>query len=309
VSIFAKEAIRYIVEKQKKDDTIANDLLKQNDYAHLAEHLKIRMIHVSDNDLQTAAVKNFDKNCLYNTWSPHTLFEEMSAQSDFMAGTNECKYNIPHLENLDEEGRFASHSKRGMEVFCKSYASTGNFTGCVVQHDEVVSIQKYLTTYDKNGKIKYAPTTLFVYSPSKIAADFMFDVERHNRVQPKKTKVLYEELTGGTEHVGIFVLGETFNPVWVGNSVSLPNARRFGHVNTPTILQVSTGVLAGLCWVLENKDKRGIFYPEDLDANYVLRIIEKYMDKTEYITINKDQYDAPIYYPYIRYADIVHFVD
>ena len=58
---------------------------------------------------------------------------------------------------------------------------------------------------------------------------------------------------------------------------------------TPTITPVAMSALAGLCWMLKNKDKGNIYFPDDIeDYNYILKIAEKYISKTIYHTFEKD---------------------
>ena len=46
--------------------------------------------------------------------------------------------------------------------------------------------------------------------------------------------------------------------------------------------------LAAVCWMLKNKDKGGIYFPDDIkDYKYILKIAEKYISKTIYKTFDK----------------------
>jgi len=285
VSHFAIEALIYVTETQKSDDAVAQEMLAKKDFAHLAEHLGVRTIQISENDLQTVDIPNPDPDCLYNTWSPLSLFEENFAPAEFMAGTNESSATIPDLKELDGD-RFALMNKTGFEALCKSWCPNGSFSGGTVQHDEATSIQKFLSVYNQDT-IRYAPTVMFVYRPLAIAREYMEDFSRHNHGerQPKRTKVVYEELTGGIQYVGVFVIGEKFKPVWVGNAITLADALKWGPMNVPTILQVSAGVLGALCWIMKNQERGKILYPEFLDHRFILDVAEKYITKTKYITV------------------------
>lgn len=39
--------------------------------------------------------------------------------------------------------------------------------------------------------------------------------------------------------------------------------------------------LSAICWMIKNKDKGGIYFPDDIkDYKYILKIAEKYISKT-----------------------------
>ena len=46
--------------------------------------------------------------------------------------------------------------------------------------------------------------------------------------------------------------------------------------------------LSAVCWMLKNKEKGGIYFPDDIDDyKYILKIAEKYISKTIYKTFDK----------------------
>ena len=57
---------------------------------------------------------------------------------------------------------------------------------------------------------------------------------------------------------------------------------------TPTITPVAMSALAAICWMIKNKDKGGIYFPDDIkDYEYILKIAEKYISKTIFKTFDK----------------------
>ena len=312
VSIFAKMAVRHAAQTQMADDKAAQKLSKESKWAELAQHMGIKMIQIADLDTQDAKIKDRCKDTLYNTWSPQTLFEESMTQTESIIGTHERL--LPNYEFFCEKDRFLIHEKIAQEEKCRSWAPAGNFIGSVVPHDEINTISKLFTINSKKGthegfphgraikKPCYCPTVIFVYRPSPIAYEYM-NRARDERIEaPKKTKVMYEELTGiGTEYVGVMIFGEKINPVWVGNAVSLKDAQKFGMQNTPTILQVSSGVLAGIVWLMKHRDVGGIFYPEDVDMDEYNEIMEKYMGETIIEEVAREEINAPIQWDDIQY--------
>ena len=46
--------------------------------------------------------------------------------------------------------------------------------------------------------------------------------------------------------------------------------------------------LSAVCWMIKNKDKGGIYFPDDInDYKYILKIVEKYISKTIYKTFDR----------------------
>ena len=86
-------------------------------------------------------------------------------------------------------------------------------------------------------------------------------------------------------------MGENFEPVWVGNRIELSflyKNKKDSYWQTPTITPVAMSALAGVCWMIKNKEKGGIYFPDDInDYKYILNIAEKYISKTIYKTFDK----------------------
>ena len=59
---------------------------------------------------------------------------------------------------------------------------------------------------------------------------------------------------------------------------------------TPTITPVAMSALAATCWMIENKDKGGIYFPDDIkEYNTIIKDAEKYISKTIYKTFSKEE--------------------
>ena len=100
-----------------------------------------------------------------------------------------------------------------------------------------------------------------------------------------------ENIKKGTEYVGALLLGKKFNPVWVGNRIKrsfLYKNKKNSFWQTPTITPVSMSALAVCCWMIKNKEKGGIFFPDDIEEyKEIIGFAEKYISKTIYKTIDR----------------------
>ena len=56
-----------------------------------------------------------------------------------------------------------------------------------------------------------------------------------------------------------------------------------------TITTDAIYALSAICWMIKNKEKGGIYFPDDIkDYKYILKIAEKYISKTIYKTFDKN---------------------
>jgi len=199
---------------------------------------------------------------------------------------------------------------------CRTYYPGGRFEGFMVPHEETVSIAKSLEVKE-NGKVVYRPTVMFLYSPCVYATDYfknakvndypMPDISKpmdcenvdgktiiRGYVYPQNFEIVYKEkIASGTEYVGILLIGDNFEPVWVGNRIEMPylyKNKKESFWQTPTITPVAMSALAAVCWMLTNKEKGGIYFPDEIeDYNYIIKKAEKYISKTLYKTFSKKE--------------------
>ena len=153
----------------------------------------------------------------------------------------------------------------------------------------------------ENDNVIYRPSVMFIYSPCEYATKYFnnakTDDEGENIIRgyeyPANFQIVYKEkIKSGTEYVGVLLLGDGFKPVWVGNRVEtsfLYKDKKTSYWQTPTITPVAMSALAATCWMIKNKDKGGIYFPDDIkDYKYILKVAEKYISKTIYKTFSKE---------------------
>ena len=64
---------------------------------------------------------------------------------------------------------------------------------------------------------------------------------------------------------------------------------------TPTITPVAMSALAAVCWMLKNREKGGIYFPDEIeDYSYIIKKAEKYISKTIYKTFSKDEIEESL---------------
>lgn len=313
VSHFTKAAIEYIVKTQFKKDNELKQLLKENKFNIIAQKLGIRIIHVNDIDSQIIN-ENYLPNKLTNTWCVDSFFFELLSESTQNIGTHEILNNKDKYNLLDKEKGFLEYKSIASDTECHTYYPNGYFKGYLVPHEETITIANSLEVKE-NDNVIYRPSVMFIYSPCHLANDYLLnskvndypnvdpnkpkDCENINgtsivrgRIYPQNQEIVYKEkITSGTEYVGILLIGDNFEPVWVGNRVELNylyKNKKDSYWQTPTITPVAMSALAAVCWMIKNQDKRGIYFPDDLpDYKYIIKLAEKYISKTIYKTFDK----------------------
>ena len=313
VSHFVKAGIEYIVNTQFKKNKKLKKLIKDNKFNEAAKYLDIKMIHINDIDLQKINdVYNKDK--MYNTWCIDSFFFEMLSESTIDIGTHERIDFEDKCKLVDYKNGFAELKKLAAETKCCTYYPNGKFEGFLVPHEETITIAKSLEVKEA-GKVIYRPSVMFVYSPCEYARKYMKDAkvndypesnpqkpedcENENGVTitrgylyPQRAEIVYKEkIESGTEYVGVLLIGENFKPVWVGNRIELSflyKNLKDSYWQTPTITPVAMSALSAICWMIKNKDKGDIYFPDDIpDYKYIVKIAEKYISKTIFKTFDR----------------------
>lgn len=315
VSHFVKAAIEYVVRTQFKKDKILKELIKTGKFNEAARILGVRMIHVNDIDSQEVK-EEYSNDKLCSTWCMESFWFEMLSEATIHIGTHEKVDYADECNYVNREKGYLEFKKIAAERKCRTYYPGGGFGGYLVPHEEIVSIAKNLEVKE-GDKVVYRPTVMFVYLPCPHARNYIEhakvneypvpdpdkpqDCEDENSINiihgyiyPEKYELVYQEkIESGTEFVGILLLGDNFNPVWVGNRIEpsfLYKNKKDSYWQTPTITPVAMSALAAVCWMIKNKNKGGIYFPDDIpEYNQIIKTAEKYISKTIYHTFTKEE--------------------
>lgn len=315
VSHFVKAALDYIIHTQFRHNRKLRLLSRAGKYNEIAQLLGLKMIHVNDIDLQE--VKGETRHdLLISPWCVDSFWFEMLSEATFNVGTHE-QVDYENEGNLyNKQKGYFEFKQLAADKKCRTYYPHGQFDGFLVPHEETITIAKSLEVKENNNVV-YRPSVMFLYSPCRYAKEYLekakvndypnpdinkpMDCEGVNgqwiirgRIYPNNWEILYpEKIESGTEYVGVLLLGDKFKPVWVGNRIEpsfLIKDKKSSYWQTPTITPVSMSALAGVCWMLRNKEKGGIYFPDDIvDYPHILKIAEKYISKTIYQTFDEQE--------------------
>ena len=85
-------------------------------------------------------------------------------------------------------------------------------------------------------------------------------------------KILDEhEIVDGIDELGVLLYGHAKNAYWYGSQLSIEETRKLAPYQNATGLQVTSAVLAGVVWMLENPD-RGLVEADEMDFRRCLEI-------------------------------------
>jgi homospermidine synthase len=84
------------------------------------------------------------------------------------------------------------------------------------------------------------------------------------------------EIVDGIDELGVLLYGHGRNAYWYGSQLSLEETRRLAPCQNATGLQVSSAVLAGMVWALENP-KAGIVETDEIDYSRCLEVQLPYL--------------------------------
>ena len=90
-------------------------------------------------------------------------------------------------------------------------------------------------------------------------------------MQEKHHILTEDEIVDGKDELGVLLYGHGKNAYWYGSQLSIEETRRIAPYQNATGLQVSSAVLAGIVWMLENPN-RGIVEADEIDYTRCLEV-------------------------------------
>src|SRR5437763_11604728 len=85
-----------------------------------------------------------------------------------------------------------------------------------------------------------------------------------------------DDIVDGIDELGVLLYGHAKNAYWYGSQLSIEDTRKLAPYQNATGLQVTSAVLAGIVWMLENPD-RGIMEVDEVDFKRCLEVQRPYL--------------------------------
>ena len=246
-------------------------------WARLARDLGVKGIHIAERDTQRAA-KPKAMGTFVNTWSVEGFVSEGLQPAELGWGT--------HEKALPAEGRRHDFGpdcaiyllRPGAGTRVRSWCPTpGAQHGFLVTHNEAISIADYLTLREDGSEVGYRPTCHYAYHPADDAVLSLDEMAGAQWQRQPRSHILEEdEIVDGLDELGVLLYGHARNAYWYGSQLSIEETRRIAPRQNATGLQVTSAVLAGMVWALENPCA-GIVEADEVDFRRCLEVQTPYL--------------------------------
>src|SRR5436190_4731767 len=273
VSWFVKQAL---LNNAADTKTKIKEPHTREEWARLAKKVGVKGIHIAERDTQRAKYPKA-QNVFVNTWSVEGFVSEGMQPAELGWGTHE-KW-MPANGRKHEGGCEAAiyMLQPGANTRVRSWTPTakGQY-GFLVTHNESISIADYFTL--KEGRrVIYRPTCHYAYHPANDAVLSLHEMFGMAGKRQGKIHILDEnEIVDGIDELGVLLYGHKKNAYWYGSQLSIEETRDIAPHQNATGLQVSSAVLAGMVWALENPNA-GIVEADEMDFRRCLEVQMPYL--------------------------------
>jgi homospermidine synthase len=273
VSWMVKQALVDIAKELKLDFA---EPQSRDDWARLMQLAGVKGIHIAERDTQRARTPK-PRGEFVNTWSVEGFVAEGLQPSELGWGTHEK--TMPAGSARHDFGCDAAiYLKRpGAGTRVRSWTPTAQAQhGFMITHNESISIADYFTLRE-GGTVVYRPTCHYAYHPCDDAVLSLHEMAGAQWKPQQTWNILSEDdIVDGIDELGVLLYGHAKNAYWYGSQLSVEETRRLAPYQNATGLQVTSAVLAGIVWMIENPD-RGIVEADEMDFRRCLEVQRPYL--------------------------------
>ena len=281
--VLRRQSRHGVVVRQAGTLNIAGDLkLKfkepktREEWGKLAKKTGVKGIHIAERDTQRA-IKPKPIEVFVNTWSVEGFLSEGMQPAELGWGTHEKK--LPKNGFKHKTGCQAAIylTQPGANTRVRSWTPTAKAQyGFLVTHNESISIADYFTLRD-GRKTVYRPTCHYAYHPCNDAVLSLHELFGQAGKRQPAIHILDEhEIADGIDELGVLLYGHKKNAYWYGSQLSIDETRDIAPYQNATGLQVTSAVLAGMVWAIENP-KAGIVEADEMDFRRCLEVQMPYL--------------------------------
>ena len=273
VSWFVKQALVNIAHDTGLD---APEPTTKAEWAALMQKLGVKGVHIAERDTQRARTPK-PKGVFVNTWSVEGFLSEGMQPAELGWGTHERW--MPDNARQQSAGSKAAIFllQPGANTRVRSWTPTAQAQyGFLVTHNESISIADYFTVH-VNGELAFRPTCHYAYHPANDAVLSLHEMFGQAGKMQEEHHILGEdEILDGIDELGVLLFGHAKNAYWYGSQLSVEETRALAPYQNATGLQVTSAVLAGMVWALENPDE-GIVEADEMDYRRCLEVQLPYL--------------------------------
>ena len=276
VSWFVKEALLTLARDLGEPDATP---ATREDWAALMQRLGVKGVHIAERDTQKSS-RPKKLGTFVNTWSVEGFIAEGFQPAELGWGSHERWF--PDNAHRHAKGCQAAIwiERPGAITRVHSWCPTpGPQYGFLVTHNEAISISDYYTV-GSGVAPEYRPTCHYAYHPCDDAVLSLHECFGSGKIQEKHHILDEHEITGGIDELGVLLYGHQKNALWFGSRLSIEEARDLAPYQNATGLQVTSAVLAGMVWALENP-RAGIVEADEMDHARCLEVQRRYLGPVE----------------------------
>ncbi len=247
------------------------------EWAALMQKAGVKGVHIAERDTQRARTPK-PRGVFVNTWSVEGFVSEGLQPAELGWGTHETWMPANGRTHKTGCGAAIYLLQPGANTRVRSWCPTpGAQYGFLVTHNESISIADYFTVRDGAGRAVYRPTCHYAYHPADDAVLSLHEMfGAAGRKQPVNHILDENEIVDGIDELGVLLYGHGKNAYWYGSQLSIEETRALVPYQNATGLQVSSAVLAGMVWALENPTA-GIVEADDMDYRRCLEVQKPYL--------------------------------
>ncbi|MCL4141422.1 UNVERIFIED_CONTAM: hypothetical protein GTU68_028129 [Idotea baltica] len=276
VSWFVKEALLTLAKDTGREVSSPTD---KAGWAALMQNLGVKGVHIAERDTQ-ARRQPRPRGTFVNTWSVEGFIAEGFQPAELGWGTHETWF--PENGRRPTTGCMAGIwlDRPGAITRVHTWCPTpGPQFGYLVTHNEAISISDYYTVGDPANP-EFRPTCHYAYHPSDDAVLSLHEMFGTGRQQTEFEILDVDEIVEGIDELGVLLYGHEKNALWYGSRLSNEETRKLAPYQNATGLQVTSAVLAGMVWALENP-QAGIVETDEMDHARCLEVQRPYLGPVE----------------------------
>ncbi|HVY59284.1 MAG TPA: saccharopine dehydrogenase C-terminal domain-containing protein [Xanthobacteraceae bacterium] len=248
----------------------------REDWARLMQRLGVKGIHIAERDTQRARDPK-PRGVFVNTWSVEGFVAEGMQPAELGWGTHEKALPSEGERHTFGCGAAIYLTRPGAGTRVRSWTPTaGSQHAFLITHNESISIADFFTLRE-GDKVVYRPTCHYAYHPCDDAVLSLHEIAGHQWEMQKEWRILDEhDIVDGIDELGVLLYGHAKNAYWYGSQLSIEETRLLAPYQNATGLQVTSAVLAGIVWMLENP-QAGIVEADELDFRRCLEVQRPYL--------------------------------
>lgn len=276
VSWFVKDALLMLAKDTGVDAAPAS----REDWAKLMQSLGVKGVHIAERDTQVRTEPR-QPGHFVNTWSVEGFIAEGFQPAELGWGTAES-WMPANAHGYDTGCQAAIWLEQpGAATRVRTWCPTpGPQFGFLVTHNEAISIADYYTVGAAEAP-EFRPTCHYAYHPCDDAVLSLHEMFGSNQIQDVHYILDVNEIEpGGIDELGVLLYGHAKNALWYGSRLSNDETKALAPDQNATGLQVTSAVLAGMVWALENP-KAGIVETDEMDHARCLEVQTPYLGPVE----------------------------